>query len=114
MPRTTMDTCDAGLGARLNDERGKVRRRRRRIALSSFQRSARRPSPETPRGTAQSRLRHLRDVDVEVGGDLLHVVEVLELVEQLEERLGGLALDAHRGLRDVRDLRLRDRDAPRL
>src|SRR5258708_7477172 len=37
--------------------------------------------------------------DLEIGEDVLHVVTVLEGLEQLEERLGDVALDADRGLR---------------
>ena len=43
--------------------------------------------PEDDHGPRSSRLRHLGDVDVEVGPDLLHVVELLQRLEQLEQRL---------------------------
>src|SRR5260370_12606887 len=37
--------------------------------------------------------------DLEIGEDVLHVVAVLERLEQLEERLGDIALDIDRSLR---------------
>src|SRR5260370_422388 len=36
--------------------------------------------------------------DLEIGEDILHVVAILESLEQLEERLGDIALDTDRGL----------------
>src|SRR5512143_760327 len=57
-----------------------------------------RPAPSV-RGLGQ-----LARVDIEVGEDLRHVVEVLECIEQLDHLLRLLPLDLHRGLRYHRDL----------
>src|SRR5688572_13599013 len=43
---------------------------------------------------------HVGHVDVEVRPDLLHVVEILELLQKPEQRLGVLAGDVHGVLRD--------------
>src|SRR6476620_4514874 len=64
--------------------------------------------------TDGSRLRHLRHVHVEVGFDLLHVVELLETLEQLDQRLGVLALDANRVLGKPHDLGARGSEALRV
>src|SRR2546423_9020959 len=61
--------------------------------------------PRTMTGWA-SRTGHLLDVHVEIRRDLLHVVEVFQLVEQLNKRFSVLALDVHSGLGNEGDLGL--------
>src|SRR6476469_9030218 len=58
-----------------------------------------------------SRTRHLGDVHVEIRRDLLHVVEILELLEELHQRFGVLPFDVHRCFGDVGDFRFLDREA---
>src|ERR1043165_9432353 len=48
--------------------------------------------------------------DVVVGMHGLDVVHVLQRLDQLQDRVGFLALDAHRRLRDVGDLRVEHGD----
>src|SRR5205085_2618535 len=61
--------------------------------------------PSTVTGCA-SRTGHLLDVHVEIRRDLLHVIEVFQLVEELNKRFGVLALDVHRRFGNESDLRL--------
>src|SRR5215218_4397766 len=61
--------------------------------------------------TDGSRLRHLRHVHVEVGVDLLYVVQLFEAFEQLDQRLGVLSFDADRVLGNPDDLRARRRES---
>src|SRR3954468_14412535 len=55
--------------------------------------------PSTVIGCA-SRTGHLLDVHVEIRRDFLDVVQVFQLLEQLHQRLGVLALDVHGRFRD--------------
>src|SRR6202521_3415234 len=66
--------------------------------------------PRTTTGP-DSRTGHLLDIHVEVGRDLLNVVEVLELLEQLDYRLRVLSGDVYRALWNESDLRLGDRES---
>src|ERR1700674_2751148 len=66
--------------------------------------------PRTTTGP-DSRTGHLLDIHVEVGRDLLNVVEVLELLEQLDYRLRVLPGDVYRALWNESDLRLDDRES---
>ena len=47
-------------------------------------------------------------VYVAVCGDFLHVIEILELFEELDERLGGRSVDAHEVFRNRSDLGFSD------
>src|SRR5512146_2811926 len=66
------------------------------------------PTPQTPNpAVALSRIRReLVEIDVEVRPDLLDVVELLERLDQLQQRLGVLPLELDGRLGDHRDLRL--------
>src|SRR3954469_3547422 len=65
--------------------------------------------PSTTTGFA-SRTGHLLDVHVEIGRHLLHVVQILELLEQLDQRFGVLAFDPHRRFRNEGYFRFDDRN----
>src|SRR5919199_5687567 len=65
-----------------------------------------------PRTITASRLpRHVGHADVEVRPDLLHIVELLEGLDELEHRFGVLARDGDGVLRDHRQLGLGDLEA---
>src|SRR5579872_412539 len=59
------------------------------------------PKTITP---SHSRFRHFGEVDVEVRVDFLYVVQIVQLLHQLEQRLRRLPPEVHRGLRNHRDL----------
>src|SRR5471032_1939705 len=62
------------------------------------------PRTITGCGDEGSRLRHRGLIHVEVRVDLLHVVEFLERLDELEQRFGIGALDAHGTLWNPREL----------
>src|SRR3954467_12349920 len=74
------------------------------------------PSTSTRAASSWSlEVRQLGVVDVEVGPDLLHVVELLQGLDELEQRLDVvLARHGDRRLRDHRELRLGRDDLLRL
>src|SRR3954466_3486439 len=73
------------------------------------------PSTSTLAASSWSlEVRQLGVVDVEVGPDLLHVVEILERLDELEQGLDVGARHGDRGLRHHRQLGLGGHDAPGL
>src|SRR3954462_103738 len=79
----------------------------------SMPRMITRPRPGARAAGARSSLgpRHLTHVHVEVRPDFLDIVEVLEGLEQLEQRVTVLAADLHGVLRHHGELGLDDLDA---
>src|SRR5471032_3363774 len=62
------------------------------------------PRTITGCGDEGSRLRHRGFVHVEIRVDFLHVVEFFERFDQFQQRFGVRAFDAHRTLRNPREL----------